>query len=203
VPDRLIALSPLAGVAVPGRHGRKDGAPGVTLAERVGLGLATAMARRGQGAALREAVRAAYGLELPAGPQVVAGPTVAFIGTGPGQWMAVSETLRNGTLAEELSRRLVGLASVTDQSDGRAVIRITGPRSREVLAKGLPVDLHPSAFGPGSAATSVIALMGVTLWQVDGAPTHDIALFRSLAGSFWKWLTDSAAEYGYEVLPSG
>jgi sarcosine oxidase subunit gamma len=203
VPDAPAALSPLAGVAVPGRHGRKDGAPGVTLAERVGLGLATAMARRGQGAALREAVRAAYGLELPGGPQVVAGQAVAFIGTGPGQWMAVSESLRNGALAEELSRRLVGLASVTDQSDGRAVIRVTGPRSREVLAKGLPVDLHPSAFGPGSAATSVIALMGVTLWQVDGAPTYDIALFRSLAGSFWKWLTDSAAEYGYETLPSG
>ena len=30
--------------------------------------------------------------------------------------------------------------------------------------------------------------MGVTLWQVDDAPTYDIAVFRSLAGSFWKWL---------------
>ena len=29
----------------------------------------------------------------------------------------------------------------------------------------------------------------------------DIAVFRSLAGSFWKWLADSAAEFGCEVLP--
>jgi sarcosine oxidase subunit gamma len=70
-----------------------------------------------------------------------------------------------------------------------------------VLAKGLPIDLHPSVFAPGSAATSVIALMGATLWQVDAAPSYDIAVFRSLAGSFWTWLTDSAAEFGCEVGP--
>ena len=99
----------------------------------------------------------------------------------------------------DLVAKLKGFASVSDQSDGRAVVRLAGPRVRDVLAKGLPIDLHPTVFGAGSAATSVIALMGVTLWQVDDAPTYDIAVFRSLAGSFWKWLTDSAAEFGYEV----
>jgi sarcosine oxidase subunit gamma len=58
-------------------------------------------------------------------------------------------------------------------------------------------------FATGSAATSVIALMGVTLWQVDDAPTYDLAVFRSLAGSFWTWLTDSAAEFGVEVAEVG
>ena len=33
--------------------------------------------------------------------------------------------------------------------------------------------------------------------QVAGG--DDIAVFRSLAGSFWTWLTDSAAEFGYAV----
>jgi sarcosine oxidase subunit gamma len=107
--------------------------------------------------------------------------------------------MAHGALAGDLAATLKGLASVSDQSDGRAILRISGSRARDVLAKGLPIDLHPSVFGPGSAATSVIALMGVTLWQVDDAPTYDLAVFRSLAGSFWTWLTDSAAEFGCRV----
>jgi sarcosine oxidase subunit gamma len=171
----------------------------VTIAERVDVGLATVMARKGQAAALREAVRTTYGVTLPDTARHVAGTSAGFIGTGPGQWLAISERLRNGELATDLARTLNGLASISDQSDGRAVIRIAGPRARDVLAKGLPIDLDPSVFAPGSAATSVISLMGVMLWQVDDAPTYDVAVFRSLAGSFWKWLTDSAAEFGHAV----
>ena len=99
-------------------------------------------------------------------------------------------------------RNAKGLASISDQSGGRTVLRVSGPRARDVLAKGLPIDLHPRAFAPGSAATSTISLMGVQLWQVDDAPSYDIALFRSLSASFWRWLTASAAEFGYEVTTS-
>jgi sarcosine oxidase subunit gamma len=195
----LAARSALAGVARPGRFGNPDGEPGVTLAERSGIGLATVAARKGQAAALREQVLSVYGVALPDGARLAAGPDVSFIGTGPGQWLAVSGRMAHGALAGDLAATLKGLASVSDQSDGRAILRISGSRARDVLAKGLPIDLHPSVFGPGSAATSVIALMGVTLWQVDDAPTYDLAVFRSLAGSFWTWLTDSAAEFGCRV----
>jgi sarcosine oxidase subunit gamma len=199
----LAARPALAGVAVPGRYGNPDGEPGVTLSERTGIGLATLAARRGKAAALGDAIQSAYGVALPDSSRLVAGPGVGFIGTGPGQWLAVSEQVAYGALAVDLAAKLAGLASVSDQSDGRAVIRLSGPRAREVLAKGLPIDLHPSVFKPGAAATSSIALMGVTLWQIDDAPTYDVAVFRSLAGSFWKWLTDSAAEFGYEVSEEG
>jgi len=198
----LTPRSALFGIASPGRHGRKEGDSGVTLSERIDLGLASVMARRGRSAALREAVRGAYWTDLPDSSRCARGPAVAFIGTGPGQWLAVSDRLANGALAADLGRTLKGNASISDQSDGRAIVRIAGSRARDVLAKGLPVDLHPSVFTPGSAATSVISLMGVTLWQVDDVPTYDIALFRSLAGSFWKWLVDSAAEFGCEVRTS-
>ncbi len=195
----LAARPALAGIATPDRYGNSEGAPGVTLSERTGIGLATLAARKGRAAALGAMVQAAYGVALPGSSRLVAGPDAGFIGTGPGQWLAVSERFAHGALAVDLAARLTGLASISDQSDGRAVIRISGPRARDVLAKGLPIDLHPSVFGPGAAATSTIALMGVTLWQADDAPTYDVAVFRSLAGSFWTWLTDSAAEFGYDV----
>ena len=80
---------------------------------------------------------------------------------------------------------------------------MSGPHARAVLAKGLPIDLHPLAFGSGSAATSTISLMGVQLWQIDDAPTYELAIFRSVSASFWRWLTASAAEFGYKVAKGG
>jgi sarcosine oxidase subunit gamma len=80
---------------------------------------------------------------------------------------------------------------------------VSGPRARDVLAKGLPIDLDPRAFPLGSAATSAISHMGVQLWQLDDTRSYDIAIFRSLTESFWRWLTASAAEFGYETAAYG
>jgi sarcosine oxidase subunit gamma len=195
----LRKVSALAGLAVPGRYGKPDGAPGVTIEERHGLGIATVAARKGQAEALTAAVREAYGVALPNGPSVARGETVSFIGYGPGQWLAVSGTFAAEALVHDLGKRLAGLASIADQHGGRTVLRLSGPRARDVLAKGLPIDLHPRSFAAGDAATSTISLMGVQLWQVDDTPAYDIALFRSVSASFWRWLTAAAAEFGYEV----
>ncbi len=198
----LRPISALSGVAAPGRFGKPSGEPGVVIQERVGLGLATVAARKGQAAGLKDAVAGAYRVELPEGSRVAHGSSVSFIGYGPGQWLAVSQTLGNETLARDLAQRLKGLASISDQSGGRTVLRIGGPRARDVLAKGLPVDLDPRAFPLGSAVTSTISLMGVQLWQTGDPQSYDIAVFRSVSQSFWRWLTASAAEFGYEVTPS-
>jgi sarcosine oxidase subunit gamma len=192
-------VSALAGIAVPGRYGKAEGEPGVVIEERVGLGLATVACRKGQAAVLKAAVAGAYGVELPNSSRVAQGPKVGFVGTGPGQWLAMSEVLASEALARDLSAKLQGLASISDQSGGRTVLRVSGPRARDVLAKGLPIDLDPRAFPLGSAATSAISLMGLQLWQIDDTRSYDIAMFRSVSQSFWRWLVASAGEYGYEV----
>ena len=196
----LRPLSALAGVANPGRFGKASGEPGVVIQERIGLGLATVAARKGQAAALKQAVISVYGVELPDSSRVAHRSSVSFVGYGPGQWLAMSEQLASEALARDLGERLKGLASISDQSGGRTVIRISGPRARDVLAKGLPIDLDPRAFPLGSAATSTISLMGVQLWQTGETRSYDVAIFRSVSQSFWRWLTASAAEYGYEVV---
>jgi methylglutamate dehydrogenase subunit D len=200
VPSRPFhATSALAGLAVPGRFGKQDGEPGVLIAERAGLGLATVAAREGQADALKRAVKSAYGVELPDSSRAVHGPSVSFVGYGPGQWLAVSKTLAGEALAQDLAKRLRGLASISDQNGGRTVLRLSGPHARSVLAKGLPIDVHPRAFRPGDAATSTVSLMGVLLWQVDDTPAYDVVFFRSVSASVWHWLTASAGEFGYEV----
>jgi methylglutamate dehydrogenase subunit D len=201
VSSPLQAKSALARIALPGRYGRKDGEPGIVVSERIGLGLATVAARKSQAEALKTAVASAYGVQLPASSRVVEGSAVSFVGYGPGQWLGVSESFASEALARDLQERLQGLASISDQSGGRTVLRIGGRRARDVLAKGLPIDLDPRSFPLGSAATSAISHMGVQIWQTGDTRSYDVAIFRSLSESFWRWLTASAAEYGYEVVP--
>ena len=195
----LTPMSALHGVALPGRYGKTDGASGVTIAERTNIGLATVACRKGQDDGLKASVREAYGVDLPLTSKMARGKTVSFIGTGPGQWLAVSKSLENQALADDLIARLKGLASIVDQSDGRAVIRLSGPRARDVLAKGLAIDLDSRVFPEDVAVTSTISHMGVQLWQ-EAPESYDITLFRSVAESFWRWLTVSAAAFGYEVV---
>ncbi len=194
----LAPRSGLAGLAVPGRFGAV-GAPGVVLSERQGLALASVLARKGQQDALARRVQEAFGVALPATPRRVAAGGVAFVWSGSGHWLAVAEQGEGHRFEARLREGLAGLASVSDQSDGRTVIRISGAKARAALAKGLPLDLHPRVFATGSAASTIAAHIGVQIWQLDDAPTYELAMFRGFAAAFWRWLMESSAEFGVAV----
>jgi sarcosine oxidase subunit gamma len=80
-------------------------------------------------------------------------------------------------------------ASVVDQSDAYGVLRLTGPKLRETLAKLVPLDLHPRVFKVGDVAATVAAHIGVSLWRLeddaDSQPTFELAVARSMAASLW------------------
>jgi sarcosine oxidase subunit gamma len=88
-----------------------------------------------------------------------------------------------------------------DQTDGRSILRVSGPCVRDVLRKGVTLDLHPREFGVGSTALTLVGGIDVHLWQIDERPTYDIVFYRSMTGSFWNWLVAAAAEYGLDVFP--
>lgn len=169
--------------------------PGLAITARETLTMASFAAAKGRKDALRDAIRAAYHVELPNGAGRVEGDGIAFVWAGPDHWLAVAERGDGRDLEAELKRTLAGIASVVDQSDGRIVVRISGPHARAVLAKGVPIDLHPRAFGPGSVAITHASHIGVILWRTDDAPTYEAALFRSYADSFAHWLFEAAAEF--------
>jgi methylglutamate dehydrogenase subunit D len=200
VADRLTTSTAFGLVHRLGHHGAVRPAR-VAVCERSDLALASVIARRGTDGALASKVREAFGVELPMLPRRSAAGSVAFVWAGPGHWLATCEGEAGHRFEARLRTALAGLASVSDQSDGRAVLRIAGPCARDVLAKGLPVDLDPGVMQPGSALVSAIAHIGVHLWQLDATPTYDCAISRSYAQSFWHWLAASAAEYGLTVAP--
>jgi sarcosine oxidase subunit gamma len=175
-----------------------NGAPyhaGVAFHERTEVALATVIAYRGREDQLATRVAEMFGLELPAAPLRRACGPVAFIGAGPGRWLATCDGESGQHFEARLRGALGNLASVSDQSDGRAILRLSGPRARDVLAKGLPVDTDASVMRPGIAVVSAIAYIGVHLWQLDDIPTYDCAVRRSYAGSFLHWIEAASAEY--------
>lgn len=191
---------PLHGIAPPGRHGRQAGTAGLVIEVRTDMALASVVAKRHKLEGLKTAVSTTCGVALPAGPRRAGSAAFAFSGVGPGQWLASAEGAEAAGFANRLRGRIGLFAAVTDQSDARLVLRLSGPRVREVLAKGIPVDLHPRTFKPGDVANTVVAHIGVQLDMLDAAPVYQLTAPRSTAGSFWSWLTAAAAEFGYEVV---
>jgi len=192
-------VSALADVAVQGRFGADKGAPGVTLSVRHPMSIVTIIARKGQSAALGEALKAAYKCPLPGVGQSTGKGAIAFHWCGADQYYAIAEGRAEGELYRDLKVRLQGLASCSDQSHGRMIIRIAGPKARALLAKGTPIDLHPSAFGPGKSALTQMAHVGVHLIQT-GKDEFELSVFRGFSENFWEWLTEQAEEFGYQVL---
>jgi methylglutamate dehydrogenase subunit D len=134
-------------------------------------------------------------VELPATPLRRAASPVAFAWAGPGRWLAECEAENGDRFEARLRSALGDLAAVSDQSDSRAILRISAARARDVLAKGLPIDTHPSVMQPGSVVLSAIGHIGVHLWQVDDAPTFDCAVARSYARDFLRWIETASAEF--------
>ncbi len=192
-------VSPLADVALQGRFGADKGVPGVTLSVRHPLSIVTIIARKGQSAALAKAIEAAYKCPLPGVGESTGKGAIAFHWCGAEQYYAVAEGKADGEFYRDLKARLEGLASCSDQSHGRIILRVAGPKARALLAKGTPVDLHPSVFGPGRSAVTQMAHVGVHLAQT-GKDEFELSVFRGFSENFWEWLTEQAEEFGYQVL---
>jgi sarcosine oxidase subunit gamma len=194
VANSLYEISALKTLAVPHATGE-----GVRLSERRGLSLATVMARKGKLQEIDLVLKRDFGLSLPEPGKCSVTERFAWAWSAPGQWLASAEGVDRSAFERNLRDALSSLASVSNQSDGRTVIRISGGRARDVLAKGVPMDLHPSMFRPGDAASTIVAHINVHFWQLDASPTYEFAVFRSFAAAFWHFLTESSAEYGYRI----
>jgi len=183
----------------PGRFGRREGAPGLVLQELTQFALASVIARKDQAAQAVDAAQRAYGVAAPSSPTIAAGSDIAFVWSGPNHWLVLGPQA-----TESVEARLGAVfgthASVFDQSGSRVLLELRGPRARDVLAKGVSIDLHPRAFRTGDVAVTTASHLSVHLWQVADEPVYRLLVVRTWFDSLWRWLAASAAEYGCEVL---
>jgi sarcosine oxidase subunit gamma len=193
----LTQSSALEDVLVLGRFGRSlPEGPGVTLSHVHPCEVASIISASGKSRALAAALKKDFGITLPGMGQSASARGVSMHGVGPGQWLVVSASVK--ALAGKLDTRLGKIAAVTDQSHGRVMMTMAGPRARDVLSKGTAVDLRPASFKSGMCAATQIGHVGVVI-ACTGADSFELSVFRSFAEGFWLGLTELALEWGYEV----
>lgn len=173
----------------------------IKLDIRDDLAIASIASGRNKGAQLNAAILSAYGVELPSLPKRIVGPGgIELIWNGPHQWLMIAPRDHGRDLEQELQPVVAGLGAVTDQSDARVIVRVSGRRARDLLAKGVTINLEPSAFSKDAVAITYAFNIGVVLCQHDATPTYDLAVFRSFADCLARRLRHSAEEW--EAVPA-
>jgi len=148
------------------------------------------------------AVKSAAGLDLAIqANRFTAAADQACLWLGPNEWLILGPSGGEAAFVAELRKALAGQhAAVTDVSESRTTILLQGPRARDLLQKGVPIDLHPREFQPGHCAQTHIAGANIILRQTDDRPTYEILVLNSFAEHLWLWLESAAREYKTVVL---
>jgi len=135
-----------------------------------------------------ERLRSALGGLLPDPTRAVHSNGRTIMRTGPAQLWIV------GPDNDDVLQVIGGLGAVTPLSHSRTRIALEGAPARRVLAKGIPLDFHASAFVPGMIAQTGLHHTPVLVHCVADHRFELYAL-RTFALSVWQWLTDAALEF--------
>lgn len=128
---------------------------------------------KGQEKQLSEALVAAHGVRLAAPNRSTAKAGARCL------WFGHDQVLLIGPAPDQT---LTQYASVVDQSDSWAVVRLQGGQAADVLARLTSVDLRPAVFKRGHTLRSELRHMMVSISRV-GADAFEIMVFRSMAAT--------------------
>lgn len=164
--------------------------------------LAKVLVHASPNGAMAEALGVGFGRAART-PAAVVGPAL-IVGAGPGEWLALAEV---GTQAL-VRRRLEATAaetgefvSVVDLTHGRALVRLRGAASRDLLAKVCAADLDDRMTPNGAAFRSSVACLVTDVVRDDIGPVRSYLLHceRSTGQYLAESLLDAGAEFGIGV----
>jgi sarcosine oxidase subunit gamma len=153
-------------------------APTATIALAPPRHIASVTAYNGATAALESAL----GVSLPKPGRSLTAAGILWLWSGPNSWLAISQT----PLA---LAAVTPHAALTDQSDGKAIFLISGPRTRATLQKLIPIDLHETIFLADHTALTLAGHIPIQLWR-EGE-TFCIACFRSFGAALHSTLLEA------------
>ncbi|MGH3450940.1 MAG: glycine cleavage T C-terminal barrel domain-containing protein, partial [Haloechinothrix sp.] len=126
------------------------------------------------------------------------------VGSGPGEWLVLGSP---GT-QDKLLTRMRGLAedtgefaSVIDLTHGRALIRLTGARSADLLSKVCGVELSDTFTPDGAALRTSVAKLVTDVIRIDhdGLPGYLLHCERSSGQYLFDALLDAGSEFDIDI----
>lgn len=178
--------------------GRDDAAsvgPGIRVAEMRGLARLWISPFQNQVEEVNARLSNAFGCRLPGLRRFVVGDRLTLLWADAEGWWAEAQAATPSAILGEIASVLDGRAAIVDQGGGHVFLRLTGPRVKDLLSKGCPVDLHPDAFPMGSCAPTVMAHCRVHL-RVEPTDAFGLLIPTSYAQSFRDWIEEAALEFG-------
>lgn len=143
--------------------------------------------------AFMTAAREVLGVDLPTVPRTsVSWGDIRVLWLSIDQWLILCPRAKVAELLSALRGALAGVHSlVVDVSDMRAIIRMEGAGSREVLMKGSSLDLLSGQYQAGTCRRMRFAEIAALLHVVED-DVFDIYVFRSYAHYAWAFLVKAA-----------
>ena len=164
-----------------------DGSGAVLVAAQRRVAMVTLKAELSH-KATRAAIKNALGTPAPAPRKIANGVA----------WMAPDELLimvpegdTPQTMIDRLTAEIQAPMLAVDVSDARAVFTLKGNKSREVLAKGAPIDLSPEGFSQGDFRRTRLGQVAVAFWM-EGDDEITLVCFASLRHFMFDWLVNAA-----------
>ncbi|MCP5084218.1 MAG: hypothetical protein GY948_21230 [Alphaproteobacteria bacterium] len=194
--------SALAGVYEPGRKGAGSGDAPVTITEITGRDIVQLAAWPDTVGAVSSKAAKPVGVAMPSDTKTASakGKTSVFK-TAPEKFLIVSEL--KASMGDGLRETFeADQAVVTELGHSRTILRVAGDAARDVLARGVPVDLHPDEFARSAFAQTGIHGISV-LCTRSGPDQFDLIVPRNFAVVIYEWLEETAAQYGYVVEEVG
>jgi sarcosine oxidase, subunit gamma len=167
-------------------------APGLALARC--LADVLELGARREGAESLRADFAAQGTQLPGPGGLQRAAHGLVLAVRPQRWLLLLPPAASGGAAAQWRERTAGCAFTVELSAGLRAFFVSGPATREVLARGCRLDLADGRFPPGSAAATVIAQLAVII----AALPRGLLLLTpaSTARHFAEWLRGAAQPFG-------
>jgi len=136
------------------------------------------------------------------------GPEGAWlvVGSGPGEWLVLAPPGAAAAVADWLATVAADAAgdefvSVTDLTHGRALVRVTGPETADLLARLCGADLHDDMAPDGAALRSAVAGVATDIIRDDraGVPSYLLHCERSSGQYLFGALVSAGESLGIGV----
>jgi sarcosine oxidase, subunit gamma len=147
------------------------------------------------------AVKSATGVDLPMwANSVTTNGDRQILWLGPNEWWVTARDGEADALLSALRHAFGGQhATACDVSESRAIIALKGPKARDVLARGVSLDLHPRVFKAGQCAQTGLSRCNVLLHLVDDSARFEIYVLKSFSDYLWRWLEQVAGDFDLGV----